>query len=145
MQCRSSKKWVMVFAWRVVYARFHTNRHRCCRDMHFNSRLDIKFGQIQWSMKYRSSAPCHSKWFLSVSRAIAIAIYTPTYHCCREMHFISRLDIKFWQSWWSVKCRSRVPGHGAWLLRVSRTINIQGIILPDITAAEICTLFLDSK
>ena len=39
----------------------------------------------------------------------------------------------------------RVQGHGAWLLSVSRTINIQGIILPDITAAEKCTLFLDSK
>ena len=26
---------------------------------------DIKFGQSQWSMKCRSSAPCHSKWFLS--------------------------------------------------------------------------------
>ena len=61
------------------------------------------------------------------------------------MHFISRLNIKFLQSRWSVKCRSRVPGHGAWLLSVSRTINIQGIILPDITAAEKCTLFLDSK
>ena len=53
--------------------------------------LTKKFGQSQWSMKCRSSAPCHSKWFLSVSRAIA-------------MH-----------------------------------------ILPPITAAEKCTLFLDSK
>ena len=44
-----------------------------------------------------------------------------------------------------MKCWSRVPGHGAWLLSVSRTINIQGIILPDITAAEKCTLFLDSN
>ena len=43
-------------------------------DMHFNSRLDKKFGQSQWSMKCRSSAPCHSKWFLSVSRAIAIRL-----------------------------------------------------------------------
>ena len=73
MQCRSSKKWVMVFAWRAVYARFHSNRHRCCRDMHFNSRLDIKFGQSQW----RSSALSHSKWFLSVSRAIAMHILPP--------------------------------------------------------------------
>ena len=38
---------------------------------------DIKFGQSQWSMKRRSSAPCHSKWFLSVSRAIAIHILPP--------------------------------------------------------------------
>ena len=75
-----------------VLARFHSHSHRCCRDMHFNSRLDIKFGQSQWSMKCRSRAPCHSKWLLSVSR----------------------------------------------------TITMQGIILPAITAAEKCTLFLDS-
>ena len=60
-----------------MQARFHTNRHHCCRYMHFNSRLDIKFGQSQWSMKCRSSAPCHSKWFLSVSRAIAMHILPP--------------------------------------------------------------------
>ena len=35
--------------------------------------------------------------------------------------------------------------NGAWLLSVSRTKKIQGIILPDITAAEKCTLFLDSN
>ena len=28
-----------------------TNSHRCCREMYFNSRLDIKFGQSEWSMK----------------------------------------------------------------------------------------------
>ena len=38
---------------------------------------DIKFGQSQWSMKCRSSAPCHSKCFLSVSRAIAMHILPP--------------------------------------------------------------------
>ena len=54
-----------------------TGIDRCCRDMHFNSRLDIKFGQSQWSMKCRSSAPCHIKWFLSVSRAIAMHILPP--------------------------------------------------------------------
>ena len=43
----------------------------------FNSRLDIKFGQSQWSMKCRSSAPCHSKCFLSVSRAFAMHILPP--------------------------------------------------------------------
>ena len=34
----------------LVYARFHTHSHRCCREMYFNSRLDIKFGQSQWSV-----------------------------------------------------------------------------------------------
>ena len=24
----------------LVYARFHTHSHRCCREMYFNSRLD---------------------------------------------------------------------------------------------------------
>ena len=38
----------------LVYARFHTQSHRCCREMYFNSRLDIKFGQSQWSVKSRS-------------------------------------------------------------------------------------------
>ena len=27
----------------LVYARFHTHSHRCCREMYFNSRLDINF------------------------------------------------------------------------------------------------------
>ena len=40
----------------LVYARFHTHSHRCCREMYFNSRLDIKLGQSEWSMKCRSWA-----------------------------------------------------------------------------------------
>ena len=34
----------------LVYARFHTHSHRYCREMYFNSRHDIKFGQNQWSV-----------------------------------------------------------------------------------------------
>ena len=62
---------------------------------------------------------------------------------CREMHYISRLNIKFGQSRWSMKCGLRAPSHIVWLLR---TITMQGFILPAITAitvAEKCTLFLD--
>ena len=93
--------------------------------MHFNSRLDIKFGQSQWSMNCRSSAHCHSKWFLSVSRVIAMHIlremkvkgtgsrclleecvkdnyyarfHPHSYHCYKEMKFIPRLDINFLDS-----------------------------------------------
>ena len=44
----------------LVYARFHTHSHRCCREMYFNSRLDIKFDQSEWSMKCRSWANGHS-------------------------------------------------------------------------------------
>ena len=69
--------------------------------------------------------------------------HTHSYHCCREMHFISRLDLKFYrldikfgQSQWSVKYRSMVPGHGACLKSMSRTITMQVFILPATTAAE---------
>ena len=27
----------------LVYAKFHTDSHRCCREMYFNSRLDVNF------------------------------------------------------------------------------------------------------
>ena len=27
----------------LVYARFHTHSHRCCREMYYNSRLDVNF------------------------------------------------------------------------------------------------------
>ena len=27
----------------LVYARFHTRSHRCCREMYFNSRLNVNF------------------------------------------------------------------------------------------------------
>ena len=60
--------------------------------------------------------------------------HTQSYHCYREMHFISRLDVK---SQWRVKCRSRASGHGAWL-------KSESAILPAITVAGKCTLFLDS-
>ena len=73
--------------------------------------------------------------------------HTHRYYWCREMHFISRRDIQFsslnlklWQCQWSVKCRSRVPGHGACLKSMSRTITMQLFILHAITAAEKSTL-----
>ena len=46
------------------------------------------------------------------------------------MHFVSRLDAKFWQSPWSMKCRSRAPGQGTWLSSVPRTITLQGFLTP---------------
>ena len=52
----------------------------------------------------------------------------------------SRLDVKFLQSLWSVKCRSRVPGHGACLKSMPLTITMQVFILPAITAAEKSTM-----
>ena len=38
----------------LVHARFHTHSHRCCREMYFNSRLNVNFldstQNIQWSV-----------------------------------------------------------------------------------------------
>ena len=38
-----------------------------------------------------------------------------------------------------MKCRSRAPGHGAFLKNASTTTTVQGFILPAITAGEKCT------
>ena len=61
-----------------------------------------------------------------------------------ERHNNSRLDIKFCQSQWSMKCRSRAPGHSACFKSVSRTATVQGFILAAITAAEKFNLIQDS-
>ena len=39
----------------------------------------------------------------------------PSYHRYRERHFSILLDVKFYQSQWSVKYRSRFLGHGVCL------------------------------
>ena len=70
--------------------------------------------------------------------------HTHSNHCCREMHNNSRLKVKFWQSTWSIKYRSRALDHGACLKSVSMTTTMQGSILAAITAAEKCTSILDS-
>ena len=54
-------------------------------------------------------------------------LHNPSYHKNRETHFSILLDVKFWQSQWSVKCRSRVLGPEVCLLSKSRTITMQGI------------------
>ena len=41
--------------------------------------------------------------------------HDPRYHRYRERHFSILLGVKFRQSQWSVKCRSRVPGQGVCL------------------------------
>ena len=114
------------------FARFHTHSYHCCREMHFITRLDVKFSRLnvkfwqsQWSVKCRSRAALHCCVLEECVKGNYFArFHTHSYHCCREMHFISRLDVKFsklnvkfWQSQWSVKCRSRVVGYGACLMR----------------------------
>ena len=46
-----------------------------------------------------------------------------SYHCCKEMKFIPRLEVNF-------------LGQGACLKGVSRTISMQGFIFTATTAAE---------
>ena len=50
--------------------------------------------------------------------------HDPRYHRYKERHFKILLDVKFRQSQWSMKYRSRVPGHGVCLESMSRTITI---------------------
>ena len=58
------------------------------------------------------------------------------------MHFKSRLDVKFYQSQWSMKCRSRAQGHCEFLKSATRTIVVQGFILAATTLAKKYYLFL---
>ena len=44
------------------------------------------------------------------------------------------------KSQWSVKCRSRVPGHGACLKSMSRTITMYGFMMLAIIGTEKDTL-----
>ena len=69
--------------------------------------------------------------------------HTHSYHCCIEMHFSSRLGVN-WQSHWSVKCRSKAARHYACWKSICKSISMQGFILIAITAAEKCTVILDS-
>ena len=69
-----------------------------------------------------------------------VSFHTHSYHCCRKMHFIYRLDIKFYFDKVSgarnVYNRSKVLGHGARLKVMSMTITMQVFMLRAITAAE---------
>ena len=69
---------------------------------------------------------------------------THSYHRYREMYFNARLDVKSWQRHWSAKSMSRASCHSACLKSMSRTITMQGLKLAAITAAEKCTLMLES-
>ena len=65
-----------------------------------------------------------------------------SYQGCRKTHF--RLETKNCQSQRSVKCRSRVPGQGASLKNMSRTIiAMQGFRVAAFNTAEKHTLVLD--
>ena len=66
--------------------------------------------------------------------------HSNSFHCRREMHFISRSNVNF-----AIKYRSRALCHGAYYMKsVSRTITMQVLILPASTTVDKNTLFLDS-
>ena len=68
-----------------------------------------------------------------------------SYHKYRETHLSILLHVKFWQSQWSVTCRSRVPGQGACFLSKSRTITMQGFIILATISTEKHTLVFYSS
>ena len=87
-------------------------------------------------VKRRSRAPGHGACSKSVSRVIImqdfiLAAIIATEKCTLFLDLTQNFD-----SQRSVKCRSRAPGHGVCLKRVSRTTTMQGFILAAITAAE---------
>ena len=71
---------------------------------------------------------------------------THRYHSCRETLFNVRVDIKLWQSDWSVKCRSRTPCHGACWKGMTRTIAMSGLTLSQLLRnALLCELLTDER
>ena len=127
------------------YARSDTRSYHHYRETHFNARLDVKSWQSHWSAKSRSRAPGHSACLKSYVKDNYYARFdTHSYHRFRETHLNARLDVKSWQSHWSMKSRSRAPGHSACLKSISRTITRQGLTLAAITTTEKRTLMLDS-
>ena len=100
------------------------------------SRLDAKYWQSQWSVKWRSRAPGQGACLKRCDKDNYYArFHLHSYHCCREMNFISRLDVKWTlfldstQNFDKVSGawngRSSVPGQGACLKSVSRVITMQ--------------------
>ena len=50
------------------------------------------------------------------------------YHTCIGQNIMFEVNVIYWQSQLSVKCKSRVPEQAACLLRMSRTITMQEFI-----------------
>ena len=54
----------------------------------------------------------------------------------RETGFNARVDVKLWQSHWSMKCRPMAPGHNKCLKAMLWTITMQGLTLTAVIATE---------
>ena len=121
------------------YARIHTHSYYYCSEMHFSSGPEVNFDKVIGAWKWTKAVCSKSIW-----RRIYFARFkTLSYYCCTEMHNNSRLDLRFWQSQWTAKCRSMVPGHCVCLKNVSRTTTMQGLIFTAITVTEKCISILD--
>ena len=139
------------------YAMFDTHSYHCFREIHFNTRLNVnnarlnvKSWQSHSSMKCRSRAPVHSVSLKSMSRTITMQGLTLTtiivsekYTLMFDSTWIILVKVQSWQRHSSMKSRPRAPVHSVCLKSMSRTIIIQGLILPAITASEKCTFMLD--
>ena len=82
------------------YASFHTHSYHCCREMNFLSALDIDFlnsskiltKSVEREMKVKGTG---SRCLLEecVNDNYYTRFHPHDYHCCREINFISRLDV----------------------------------------------------
>ena len=87
------------------YARFHLHSYHCCREMNFISRLDANFQtrhkiltkSLEREMKVKGTG---SRCLLEecVKDNYYARFYPHSYHCCKEMKFIPRLDVNFLDS-----------------------------------------------
>ena len=87
---------------RTMTIQFHTHSYHCCREMNFICRHDINFldstqnftKSVERVMKVKSIG---SRCLLEecVKGNYYARFHPPSYHCCREMNFISRLNANF--------------------------------------------------
>ena len=97
------------------YARFLDPMYHRYRERHLSILLDVKFLQ---SMEREilvkgTGSRCVLEEY--VKDNYYARLNDPSLHGYRERYFSILLDVKFGQSQWSVKCRTRVPGQGACL------------------------------
>ena len=125
------------------YARFDTHSYHSCRETDFNARVNIKL-QSHWSVKCRSRTPGHSVCLKGMLRTMTMQGLTLAAIIAAEkqtlmLESMQNYVISF-KSHWSVKCRSRAPGHSACLKDMLRTITMQGL-----TLAAIMSIRTDGK
>ena len=84
------------------YARFHPHSYHCSKEMKFIPRLDINFLDrckiLTQSVEREMKVKCtRSRCLLEgcVKDNYYARFHLHSYHCCREMNFISRLDVKY--------------------------------------------------